>query len=359
MTVTLDTLRDQIDAIDAHILDLLSRRGAIAQAVGQVKAESGAPVYRPEREARVLRGVVERNPGPLHDRDLQTIFREIMSSCRALERRLTVAYPGAAGTLGRQALFQQFGSAVKSLPCASVGDVFHAVEGGSADYGIAPFENQAEGVNLRTLDLLLVTPAVMTGEVWTPVHYGLMSGTGSMEGVSVVCADAQTLRHCQAWLGLDYPGIEQRAVDSGAEAAMLASWNPGVAAIAGATSAEQYGLRIVRMQVHDDPYYLARFVVIGDQASGRSGVDRTSLVLAVPDQADAVQSRLLFQSVLARCGVPVTRLETRPARTGPWPYYVYIDIDGHAADAPVRDALGALRRHAGFVKILGSYPASL
>ncbi|HEU5437476.1 MAG TPA: chorismate mutase, partial [Telluria sp.] len=200
MTDKLQPLREQIDAIDAQILDLLSQRGRIAQQVGHVKAETDAPVFRPEREAQVLRGVAERNPGPLKDQDVQTIFREIMSSCRALEKRVTVAYLGPAGTFSEQAVYQQFGSAVEGLPCVSIDEVFRATEAGTADFGVVPVENSSEGAINRTLDLLLHTPLTISGEVSIAVRHSLLTGTGNMDGITAICAHAQALAQCQIWL---------------------------------------------------------------------------------------------------------------------------------------------------------------
>ena len=232
MTDKLTPLRERIDAIDAQILKLLSERGQVAQAVGHVKAETNAPVFRPEREAQVLRGVAERNPGPLKDGDVQTIFREIMSSCRALEKRVTVAFLGPTGTFSEQAVFQQFGSAIDALPCVSIDEVFRATEAGTADFGVVPVENSSEGAINRTLDLLLGTTTIISGEVSIAVHHSLMNKTGSMDGVTAVCAHSQALAQCQVWLNQHYPHIERRAVASNAEAAVLASQDPTIAAIA-------------------------------------------------------------------------------------------------------------------------------
>src|SRR3954469_496353 len=212
----LKPLREQIDAIDAQILDLLNRRARVAQEVGHVKAETNAPVFRPEREAQVLLSVAKNNPGPLKDHDVQTIFREIMSACRALEKRVTVAYLGPAGTFSEQAVYQQFGSAVEGLPCVSIDEVFRSTEAGTADFGVVPVENSSEGAVNRTLDLMLTTTTTISGEVSIPVHHSLMTKTGSMEGVTVVCAHSQALAQCQVWLNLHHPGIERRAVASNA-----------------------------------------------------------------------------------------------------------------------------------------------
>ncbi len=349
-------LREQIDAIDAQILDLLSRRGKVAQQVGHVKAETNAPVFRPEREAQVLRGVAERNPGPLKDRDVQTIFREIMSSCRALEKRVTVAYLGPSGTFSEQAVYQQFGSAIETLPCVSIDEVFRATEAGTADFGVVPVENSSEGAINRTLDLLLATTTIISGEISIPVHHSLMSKTGSMDGVTVVCAHSQALAQCQVWLNLHHPGIERRAVASNAEAAILASQDPTVAAIASEMAGEQYQLGVVQPHIQDDPHNRTRFVVIGSLQTGPSGRDRTAIVLAVPNKAGAVYSLL---APLAKHGVSMTRFESRPARIGTWEYYFYVDVEGHVHDASVARALVELKDNAAFFKVLGSYPQSL
>ena len=356
MNDKLTPLREQIDAIDAQILELLSRRGQIAQQVGHVKAETNAPVFRPEREAQVLRGVAERNPGPLKDRDVQTIFREIMSSCRALEKRVTVAYLGPSGTFSEQAVFQQFGTAIETLPCVSIDEVFRATEAGTADFGVVPVENSSEGAINRTLDLMLATTTVISGEISIPVHHSLMTRTGSMDGVTVVCAHSQALAQCQVWLNLHHPGIERRAVASNAEAAILASQDPTVAAIASEMAGEQYSLGVVQAHIQDDPHNRTRFAVIGSLETGPSGRDHTSIVLAVPNKAGAVYNLL---APLAKHGVSMTRFESRPARIGTWEYYFYVDIEGHVVDPAVARALDELKDNAAFFKVLGSYPQSL
>jgi len=356
MTDKLTPLRERIDAIDAQILSLLSERGKIAQEVGHVKAETNAPVFRPEREAQVLRGVAERNPGPLKDGDVQTIFREIMSSCRALEKRVTVAYLGPSGTFSEQAVFQQFGTAIETLPCISIDEVFRATEAGTADFGVVPVENSSEGAINRSLDLLLATTTIISGEVSIAVHHSLMTSTGSMEGVKVVCAHSQALAQCQVWLNQHYPDIERRAVASNAEAAVLARQDPTVAAIASEMAGEQYQLGVVQAHIQDDPHNRTRFVVIGQLQTGPSGRDRTGIVLAVPNKAGAVYSLL---APLSKHDVSMTRFESRPARIGTWEYYFYVDIEGHVHDAAVARALEELKDNAAFFKVLGSYPQSL
>ncbi|MFJ2990892.1 prephenate dehydratase [Collimonas sp. NPDC087041] len=348
-------LRQQIDAIDAEILALLNRRAQIAQEVGHVKAETNAPVFRPEREAQVLLKVAERNPGPLQGSDVQTIFREVMSACRALEKRVTVAYLGPAGTFSEQAVYQQFGHAVESLACVSIDEVFRAAEAGTADFGVVPIENSSEGVINRTLDLLLQTTLSISGEVSIPVHHSLMSKDGTMDAVTRICAHSQALAQCNAWLNQHYPLLERQAVASNAEAARMASEDPTVAGIAGEIAAQKYGLQIVSAHIQDDPHNRTRFAVIGRLQTAASGKDQTSLVLSVANKAGAVYNLL---APLAKHGVSMTRFESRPARMGAWEYYFYVDVEGHADDDKVIKALAELKQNAAFYKLLGSYPRS-
>jgi len=352
----LKPLREQIDAIDAQIVDLLNKRARLAQEVGHVKAETNAPVFRPEREAMVLRRVAERNHGPLASGDMQMIFREVMSLCRSLERRVTVAYLGPAGTFSEQAVYQQFGHAVESLPCVSIDEVFRSTEAGTADFGVVPVENSSEGAINRTLDLLLQTSLSISGEVSIAVHHSLMSKSGTMEGITRICAHSQALAQCQAWLNQHYPNMERHAVASNAEAARMAGEDTTVAAIAGHIAGQKYDLQTIAANIQDDPHNRTRFAVVGRLNTTPSGRDQTSLVLAVPNKAGALLSLL---APLANHGVSMTRFESRPARVGTWEYYFYVDVEGHAQEEKVARALEALKQSAAFFKVLGSYPLSL
>ncbi|MBS1187314.1 MAG: pheA [Burkholderiaceae bacterium] len=349
-------LRDQIDAIDAQLLELLNRRARVAQQVGHVKAKTNAPVFRPEREAQVLRGVAERNPGPLVSADLQTIFREIMSACRALEKRTVVAYLGPSGTYSEQAAYQQFGSAIEALSCASIDEVFRAAEAGTADFGVVPIENSTEGTINRTLDLLLQTPLTISGELSIPVHHSLMTKTGSMDGIKTICAHSQALAQCQVWLTQNFPNVERQAVASNGEAARMAAEDPTMAAVASEIAGQKYNLQVVKAHIQDDPHNRTRFAIIGRFRTVSSGNDQTSLVLSVKNQAGAVYRML---EPLAKHGVSMTRFESRPARTGSWEYNFFIDVEGHAQDEKVAKALKELEERAAFFKLLGSYPFSL
>ncbi len=346
-------LRAQIDAIDQELLELLSKRAKAAQEVGHIKNESSAPIFRPERESQVIQNVLQKNPGPLLADGLASIWREIMSACRALESKQTIAYLGPTGTFSEQAAHQFFGQSIDGLPCASLDEVFKAVEKGAATFGVVPVENSSEGAVSRTLDLLLESPLQISGEVVLPIRHHLLTKHGSLDGVKTVCAHAQALAQCQQWLSVHAPQLHRQAVSSNAEAARMASQDPSIAAIAGEPAQLAYGLQIVSAQIQDDPNNRTRFVVIGQYACQPCGQDQTSLVLSVANQPGAVHHLL---GPLAKHGVSMTRFESRPARKGSWEYHFYIDIEGHTSDAKVATAIAELKTIAAFYKNLGSYP---
>jgi chorismate mutase/prephenate dehydratase len=349
----LNSLREQIDAIDRQLVDLVSRRAQWAAEVGRVKLAAGSPVYRPERESEVLRAVIALNRGPLTQAALEPIFREIISACRAMERPLAVAFLGPAGTFSELAAMRQFGSAVRLEPCASIDDVFRCGEGGRCDYAVVPVENSTEGAVSRSLDLLLTTGLKIVAEVSVPVQHHLLTRDGTLDGVQRVYAHPQALAQCLTWLNQNLPALERVPVASNAEAARLASLDAGCAAVAGENAALRYGLQPVARQIQDDPSNRTRFLVLGQQGCAATGQDKTSLILSVHNRAGAVYHML---APLARHGVSMTRFESRPARTGAWEYYFYIDVEGHAADAAVAAALAELKQACAFFRQLGSYP---
>ncbi len=353
MANSLSDIRRKIDALDARLVQLLSVRARLAQQAWQAKGAAAA--YKPEREAQVLRCVRELNKGPLSGTALNRLFTEIMSACRALEDQLTVAYLGPAGTFSQEAVIKHFGSATSAQPHASIDEVFRAVESGTAGYGVVPVENSTEGAVGRTLDLLLSTSTHICGEVLLPVRQCLMSKARRREDIRTVYSHMQSLAQCQQWLSLHLPNAERVAVVSNAEAARQASKDRRSAAIAGRTAAALYGLKLLARNIEDDPRNTTRFAVIGNEEVSPSGRDKTSLVLSTRNIPGAVHELL---TPLARHGVSMTRLESRPARTGLWEYVFYVDLEGHQSEPRVAKALTALTRKASFLKVLGSYPAA-
>jgi chorismate mutase/prephenate dehydratase len=343
-------LRDGIDAIDHQVLDLINRRAQLAHRIGEIKHGN---IYRPEREAQVLRRLAYENPGPLPAEAVQTIFREVMSACLALEQPLSVAYLGPAGTFSESAARKHFGSAPTLKPVATIDDAFREVQSGHMEYCVVPVENSTEGAIGRTLDLLLETPLMVCGEILVRVHQNLMTRSGSMDGVKRIYSHAQSLAQCHEWLNRNAGGLERVAVVSNAEAARRASMEPDAAAVAGEAAAALYGLNVVAPNIEDDPQNTTRFLVLGVHDAGPSGDDKTSLVCSLQNRPGALHYLI---EPLAQAGVSMTKFESRPAGAGLWEYVFYVDVEGHAADARVGAALDGLRNRAGFLKILGSYP---
>jgi chorismate mutase/prephenate dehydratase len=359
MPKTLADLRVQIDAVDQELLALLNRRAGLAHEVGEIKRAEGSPVFRPEREAQVIAGLQAANPGPLLAPHIGTIWREVMSACRALEAPQRVAYLGPAGTFTEQAALKFFGSSIEAVPCTSFDEVFHAVTAGSADFGVVAIENSTEGVVTRSLDLLLQSPLHIVGETSLLVRHHLLRQTNSLEGIEAVLAHPQALAQCQAWLSKHLPHAERRAVSSNAEGARLASTHPAWAGIASERAANQFGLHLAAQSIQDDAFNRTRFAVVclpqTLQAPQASGHDCVSLVVSVPNRPGAVHDIL---APLKQHGVSMTRFESRPARSGQWEYFFFIDLQGHPSQAHVAAALADLQSLCAFYKVLGTYPVS-
>jgi len=350
----LKKLRDQIDAIDNQVLKLVSERAQLAHTIGQVK--NGGQIYRPEREAQVLRRLQELNEGPLSSESVSAIFRTVMSHCRALEKELSVAFLGPLGTFSEEAANKQFGGLSKPVQCASIDEVFQTVESNAVDYGVVPVENSTEGGIGRTLDLLLQTSLNICGEVELPVHHNLLSKAEVKGAIKKLYSHAQSLAQCHEWLNRNLPGIERQAVASNSEAARLAAQEVGAAAIASRRAGELFDLNLLAENIEDDPRNTTRFLVLSNHDVAASGKDKTSLAMAARNVPGAVVALL---EPLARHGVSMTKFESRPAHTGLWEYVFFVDIEGHRKDERVATALEELAERAAFLKVLGSYPVAV
>ena len=354
MADDIDNLRLQIDRIDDELAALLQRRAGLAQDIGKLKG--GAPAYRPERESAILQRVT-RQEGILSAERVAAVFREIISACRGLEEAIRVSYLGPEGTFSEQAVRKHFGAAVEALAVASVDEAFRRCESGDAQFTVVPAENSTEGVIGRTLDLLVATPLRICGEVELRVQQNLLS-LGEMSDIRKIYSHSQSLAQCNGWLAQNLPNAERVPVASNAEAAQRAAKEPGTAAIAGLAAGERYGLKPLARAIEDDASNTTRFLVLGRLQPGPSGRDRTSLVMSAQNKPGAVHALL---TPLAKHGVSMTRIESRPARSRAalWEYLFFVDLEGHENDERVAAALAALRGQAPFLKILGSYPVAV
>ncbi|MFT4190216.1 MAG: prephenate dehydratase [Comamonas sp.] len=356
---SLAPLRQQIDSIDQQVLALLNQRAHLAEQVGEVKKREGSPFFRPDRVAQLIASLQGKNPGPLRAEHVAAVWREIVSACLALESPIRIAYLGPAGTFSEQAAVQYFGSSIGRVPCASFDEVFRAASSGMAEFGVVPIENSTEGVVARTLDLLLTSPLHTVGEVSLMVRHNLLRLSDAMDGIEVVCAHPQALAQCHNWLSMHLPNAERRAVASNAEGARLASENPAWAGIASQRAATEFGLHSVAHGIQDIAVNRTRFAVVCLPSvldlPPPSGDDRVSLVVSVPNRAGALHDLLV---PLKKHGVQMTRFESRPAKSGQWDYYFYIDLQGHPDQPHVRAALDELEQYCAFCKILGTHAVS-
>ena len=364
----LERIRGEIDRIDRQLQELLNRRAECAQQVAEVKkAElsgagpqpdgSGAAFYRPEREAQVLRRVMQRNSGPLPAAEVAHIFREIMSACLALEKPMTIAFLGPEGTFTQAAAIKHFGHAVQSRPLATIGAVFDAVESGEADYGVVPVENSTEGMVTHTLDSFIKSSLKICGEVELPIRLHLLGAPGCrVEKLRRICAHQQALAQSRNWLEKNWPDIEQQPTSSNGEAARLAAADVSVAAVAGDMACDTYGLVRLASNIQDYAANTTRFLVVGREQVRPSGSDKTSIIVSTRNKPGAL-FRLLepFQ----REQLMLTRIDTRPSRSETWTYLFFMEFEGHQEDPKVAAVLRELEEQTVMMKILGSYPQAV
>jgi chorismate mutase/prephenate dehydratase len=352
--MTLEQLRRAIDGVDDRLLDLLRERAELVAQVGAIKEKSGEPYYAPEREEALLQRLAGANRSRLPEASLRAIYREILSSMRALEQAITVAYLGPPTTFSHQAAVRHFGHAVHLQPERTIGEVFEAVERGRAHYGVVPIENSQEGAVNATLDRLMETEARICAQVFLPVELNLL-GAGPLAQVRKVYSHPQPFGQCRRWLAAHLPSAECVEVSSTARAAELAAADPDAAAIAGVMAAEQFGLPVLAPAIQDAAGNVTRFFVIGRQPGKPSGSDKTSVMFAVKDQPGALAQAL---APFEKAGISLTRIESRPSKRQAWEYYFFADLDGHAGEAEVARALEALAGVCAFTRVLGSYPAT-
>lgn len=357
MSQDLSAIRQEIDKTDIEIQILLNKRAQLAKQVAQAKfAEEENPIfYRPEREAQVLQNVVERNKnGLLEDSTLTLLFREIMSACLALQKKLRVGCLGPEGTYSQAATIKQFGHGVDCVLLPTIPDVFREVETGHFQYGLVPVENSTEGGINQTLDCFATMQLQICGEVELPIHHCLLSNATQFSDIKIVYSHQQSLGQCRKWLDTHLPHADKQAVASNAEAAILATQNTQAAAIAGQVAATMYDLRKLVENIEDEPNNTTRFAVISQQTVPPTGRDKTSLLL-LPTHVDKAGSLFELLQPLADNGINMTRIESHPAKIEKWQYMFFIDIEGHHQQPLVSKTIDAIKSHA-LVKLLGSYP---
>ncbi len=357
----LEDVRKDIDAIDVQLLELLNQRAKCAERVAEIKARSSSddtPVfYRPEREAQIFDRLRELNAGPLENDTVERLFREVISGCLALEVPLSIAYLGPTGTYTESAAIKQFGQFARRRALGSIDEVFREVESGAVHYGVVPVENSTEGMVNHTLDCFVGSKLKICAEVELPIHHAfLLSAGGDANNIKRIVSHQQSLAQCRRWLDSHFAGVERVAVSSNAEAARLVAEDPTLACVAGEAAADTYGLAIYMQNIEDEPNNVTRFLVLGEQDVGPSGQDKSSLLVSTRNEPGALVKIL---EPFQRHGISLTRIETRPSKTGNWSYVFFIDFDGHTDDDGIAAVLEEVSLVVMDVRLLGSYPKAI
>lgn len=348
----IEALRERIDVIDQQLLELLSVRAGLATRVGRCKPAGGS--YRSAREGMLLQRVLQANPGPLSELQVHQVFREIISVCRALQQVPRVACLGPAGTFSHVAVLERFGNAVDLVLQEDIAGVFRAVEGGS--YGLVPIENSFGGSVHPTLELLEHSSLSICGESELRVRHCLLGST--LDAVHTVAAHPQALLQCRRWLDRHLPGVRRVAAESTAAAAvqLRSADDTGLVAISNTIAARLHELQVLAYGIEDDSRNVTRFIVLGRSAEAPTGNDKTSVLFTISNQPGTLYRAL---ACFAERGVSMLRIESRPSRRGPWEYLFFVDLAGHAAVAPLQDALQDLATRVVSLKVLGAYPRSV
>lgn len=356
----LSEIRGRIDQIDERIQALINERARFAQQVGQSKGEVAAvDYYRPEREADVLRRVRERNEGPLRDEEMLRLFREIMSACLAQQEPLKIGFLGPEGTFTQTAVFKHFGHSVRALPFHTIDETFQEVESGAADFGVVPIENSSEGSVNNTLDMFLTSPLKIAGEIELRIEQHLLGNESGLDKIQRICAHDQSLAQCRGFLRENLPHVELIGMSSNAAGARRARDEQGTAAIGPDVAADVYDLKILVSNVEDHADNATRFLVVGRELLAASGKDKTTILVSADDTGAG--SGVLFNLLrpFADHSISLTRIESRPSRRKNWDYVFFFDMEGHASESPVAEALEELKERSSLFKVLGAYPKAI
>lgn len=352
--MTLDELRRKIDEADDRIIDALKARAEAARQIGHLKAQSGQEAFAPEREAELFRRLDAANAEPLPAEALKAIFTEVISACRALERRLRISYLGPEFTFSHQAVLARFGCVCDPVAFPSVHEAVSAVASDQADVAMAPVENSTEGPVGETFDSLVEAELQVVGEFYLGIRHTLV-GEASLDDVDEVYSHPQPLAQCRRWLTHHLPNAKLIPTSSSADAAARAAEAGRAAAIAPEEAGRASGLDVLAADIQDDPANRTRFWIVGNHTAGATGRDKTSLVIATPHRAGALHAAL---QPFRDFDINMTMIHSRPLKGRAWEYLFFVDFQGHAGDPGPTEALKALRELCPMLKVLGSYPAA-
>ncbi len=353
-SVNLSDLRESIDDIDQHILDLLNQRAEISLEVGRRKQGSAEPIFKPTREKFVMTRLQVLNPGPLPDRHLYAIYREIMSSSRRLQRPERVVYLGPEGTFSYFAGIEFMGHSAELNPKAHFEDIFRSVTDGQAELGIIPLENSLEGTVGQSVDLFFRYPAYIQAEIYMRISLALMTKCTNLSQVKRVYSHSQPLGQCSDWLLNNVAQAERIPVASTAAAARMAQDDKEAAVVGHARLAEMFGLGVMSEHIEKLPDNWTRFLVIAPRPSSEEGRDKSSILFTTPDRPGALANIL---KLFADSEVNMSKLESRPFREEKWKYVFFADLECDLSLEQYQPLLAELKNQCHTLRMLGSYPA--
>ncbi len=350
--MSLEELRNRIDELDHQLVMLLNERARVVVDIGKLKNKTAKPVYAPDREKEVLARIVKTNEGPLPDKCLVAIWRELMSGSFVLERPLRIAYLGPGGSFSHTAAKLKFGQSVEYESLTDIRSIFEEVSKGHCDLGLAPVENTMGGGVIETLDALVDSNVKICAEVLMAIHHNLM-GNCKLEEIEKIYSKPEVFAQCRNWLSASFKDAQTIPVASTARAAQLAAQEPKTAAIGSSIAAELYGLRIVCENIEDTTNNVTRFLIISKEDSRPTGEDKTAILFSTAHKAGALADVL---DVFKRYGINLTNIESRPSRKRQWEYYFFVDFMGHRTEKHIQEGMEESRKHCLQLSILGSFP---
>jgi len=352
MTMTLDELRNRIDELDVELVRLLNERARVVVQIGKLKHQTDRPVYAPDREKQVFDRITKANQGPLPDKCLMAIWRELMSGSFFLERPLRIGYLGPQGSFSHTAAMMKFGQSVEYESLTDIQSIFDEVSKGHCDLGLAPVENTMGGGVIETLDALADSDVKICAEVLMAIHHNLLAKCG-LEQIEKIYSKPEVFAQCRSWLSATFKGTATIPVASTSKAAQLAAEEPNTAAIGSRVAAELYGLPVVCENIEDNPNNITRFLVLSRQDAKPTDDNKTAVLFSTAHKAGALVDVL---EVFKRHQINLTNIESRPSRRRQWEYYFFVDFLGHRVDKRVQDGLAEVSRHCLHLSILGSFP---
>jgi len=350
--MSLEELRKKVNDVDIQLVKLLNERAQIVVEIGREKNKNSRPIYAPDREKQVFERIKKVNPGPLPDKCLKAIWRELMSGSLALERALRIGYLGPPGSFSHTAAMLKFGQSVEYEPLVDITSIFGEVKKGHCDYGLVPIENTTGGGVIETLDALIETNVKICAEVQMEIHHTLLANC-RLEEIEKIYSKPEVFAQCRNWLSSTFKEAKTISVASTAKAAQLASAEKGAAAIGSTAAAELYGLQAVRENIEDIANNITRFLVISEEDAKPTGDDKTAILFSTAHKAGALADVL---DVIKEYNINLTNIESRPSKKRQWEYYFFMDFLGHRDDDNVRKAIAEVKKHCLQLSVLGSFP---